>query len=498
MINLYDIAYGLGLTVAAPVWLLLPKARRKVLRALNQRMGEVAARNGRQQAVWIHAVSLGEVNATRGLVKRLRDLRPDLHLIISTTTDTGYEQARKLYNAPDAAVAALGRPEMLIESTQRPADAQITVIRYPLDFSSAIEKVLDQLRPSLVVLLELEVWPNFIRHCAQRGIPVALVNGRMTELSFKRYRWAAPIISRMMRRLSAVCVQERVYADRFMSLGAPPDRVFITGTMKFDTATVADRVDGDEELAAILRINAASLPTFAARPGASSAAERVWVCGSTGPGEEEIALRVYRRLLSRYARLRLALVPRHPQRFDEVAQLIAAQGFEVRRLSEVKPATRREQILAFLAGEPLPEKNAAPASEVALPPVILGDTMGDLRKFYSLADLVFVGRSLVDLGSRQHGSDMIEPAALGKPVIVGPFTSNFSDAVSRFRAADALMEVHSDQELEEAVGVLLGTPEHALEMGKRAQQVVLQERGATERHVQVILSNLRARGTTRG
>ncbi|HEV8290683.1 MAG TPA: 3-deoxy-D-manno-octulosonic acid transferase [Tepidisphaeraceae bacterium] len=450
MINTYDIAYGLAVGASAPYWLIKPSSRRKVFEAFSQRMGDVPNREGTQPAVMIHAVSLGEINATRMLVARLRELKPDLHIIISTTTETGYARAMELYGSNGRATPS----HLLIDEPPSP----FTVIRYPLDFTGAISKVLDNLRPSVVALMELELWPNFISQCARRKIPVVLLNGRITETSFGRYKWIRPVVKRMLERVAVVCAQDPTYAKRFVELGARPERVQVTGTMKFDTASVADRVDGDEELASALRLR-------------GGVAERIWVCGSSGPGEEEMILRQFRTLLTKHARLRLIIVPRKPERFEEVANLITAEGFAVLRRSHTLRSSVAE----------LPPTTL-------LPPVILGDTMGELRKFYSLADVVFVGRTLVDLGSRQHGSDMIEPAALGKPVVVGPYTGNFADAMSRFRAADAIMEVQTAEQLGEAVSVLLSSPQQAKEMGKKAQQVVIKEKGATERHAWVLLT----------
>ena len=448
MINVYDIAYALAATVSAPLWLLKASARRKVLGALSGRMGRIAARSGDAPAILIHAVSLGEVNATRGLVDRLRAVRGDLQIIISTTTETGFARASELYGAA----------------------AGTSVIRYPLDFSRAVTRLLDALRPSVVVLLELEVWPNFLLHCSRRGIPVMVANGRMTSGSFRRYRLALPFARRMFARLSSVCVQDETYAMRFAALGVAEDRIRVAGTMKFDTATVASRVEGDEQLAADLGL---------ALPGRAAAEPRrwTWVCGSTGPGEEKSLLQVYRQLRHEYPQLRLAIIPRKPERFDEVAGLIASAGFGLIRRSQNRSA----------------QSPGAGADVRGAPPVILGDTMGELRKFYSLADVVFVGRTLVDLGSRQHGSDMIEPAALAKPVIVGPYTGNFAEAMSQFRAAAAVVEVNSLQQLLAAMRNLLRDPGAAGAMGRRAQQVVVRGKGATERHVQIIAEHLPAR-----
>jgi 3-deoxy-D-manno-octulosonic-acid transferase len=436
MINFYDIAYGFGVAVAAPYWAAKASTRQKVLTAFSQRMGDVANRTSRQPAIMIHAVSVGEINAARSLVHELRRERRDLHVIISTTTKTGYARAQELYGAAP----------------------HVTIIRYPLDFSAAVTRVLDALRPSLVVLMELEVWPNFMQQCARRKIPVILANGRVTGSSFRRYKLVKPIAASMFSKLTRVCAQDETYAKRFQEIGVSRQRIQVTGTMKFDTANVADAVDGDVTLGRAV--------------GLEKGREPIWVCGSTGPGEEEIILREYRALLATFKRLRLVIVPRKPERFDEVADLIEQFRFKVIRRSR--------------ANRPSP-------IDPPVPPVILGDTMGELRKFYSLADVVFVGRSLVDLGPRQHGSDMIEPAALAKPVIIGPFTGNFDHAMRMLKQADGILEVVDSESLGQAVRVLISTPAEAREMGRRGQEVVKREQGATRKHVDVILQQLNHR-----
>lgn len=432
--NRYDLAYSLGLGVSAPVWLLRAAARRKVTDALRLRSGRVAERHGDGPAVLIHAVSVGEINATPAMVRLLLNARRDLHVVISVTTETGLKQAFSLYEAIP----------------------NVNVIRYPLDFSGAVHRALDAVRPDVVVLMELELWPNFLRACEARDIPVVLANGRLTEKSYRNYKRGGPVTRAMFKRLAVACVQDELYAGRFIDCGVPTDRVKVLGTMKFDTAQIADRLPGATDLAQIVGLH----------PGR----EPVWVCGSTGPGEEEIILVAYRALLQKHPRLRLVIVPRHPQRFDEVAYLIEDMKFTPVRRSA-----------AFVPIDP------------AIPPVILGDTMGELRLFYSLADVVFVGRSIVDLGQSQHGSDMIEPAALGKPLIVGPYTTNFAEAVRKLKAADGLMEVTDGAALGETVNVLLSTPGEAQKMGRRAQTVVLREQGSTARHTAIVFQQLNRR-----
>lgn len=391
------------------------------------RMGQVQTRDSAVPAVMIHAVSLGEINATRALVQSLQKGRPGLQVIVSTTTETGYERGRQLYGNMSG----------------------VTLIRFPLDFSAAVARVLDKLRPSVVVLMELEVWPNFLRQCARRDIPVMVINARLTPHSLKRYRWIAPITRRMFSRLAAVGAQERAYAEQFVSLGVPADRVTVTGTMKFDTAEVGKTVDGADDLALALGLTRGEL---------------LWVCGSTGPGEEEIVLQAYQKLLKEFPALRLAIVPRHPDRFDEVARLIEMKGYPLLRRS--KGSNEQGNC------------------------VILGDTMGELRKFYALATVVLVGRTLVDLGSRQRGSDMIEPAALGKPTVVGPWTQNFAEVMNAFREAQAIHEIPEPEALANAIASILRDPQPADELGRRAQETVTRLQGATARHVEMILDRL--------
>jgi 3-deoxy-D-manno-octulosonic-acid transferase len=321
--------------------------------------------------------------------------------------------------------------------------------------------VLETVRPDVVVLMELEVWPNFVKRCRQRDIPVMVANARLTPRSFRSYRMGLVVLRETFERLALVCAQELSYAERFIDLGVPPHRVVITGTMKFDNASLAP--------------TGASAVQRADRLGLTVGEDLIWVCGSTGPGEEEMILRVYTKLLARFPRLRLVIVPRHPQRFDEVAALIEDQRFECMRLSQVE------------------QNPPIPGLRPPLPPVVLVDAMGVLRDFYGVADVVFVGRSLVDLGERQHGSDMIEPAAIGKPVVVGRFTGNFAEAMNRFREAEAMLEVSDEADLEQSIGVLLSTPRESAAMGKRAAAVVQHEQGATMRHVSVILQILAAK-----
>ena len=283
---------------------------------------------------------------------------------------------------------------------------------------------------------------------------MAVVNGRLTERSYQRFAWLGRLVRPMFRDLAWVGAQDQPIADRFVRLGAAPDRVEVTGSVKWDTTTVADTIEGAEALAATLRI-APNVP--------------LWVCGSTGPGEESIILDAYARLLETGTAPQLVIVPRKPERFDEVAALIRSRGYACLRRSKHPDDEGRH-----------PE---APNGDQPRP-IILGDTMGELRKFYSLARVVFVGRSLVPMG----GSDPMEAAALAKPIIVGPHTDNFAGPVAAFVAADAIRVVDSAEALGVTVTELIDQPQKGL--GDRARQVVINNQGATDRNIRHLLAVL--------
>lgn len=373
--------------------------------------------------VWVHAVSVGEVNAVRGLVAAWRTRSPDVEFVISTTTDTGQARAREVF--PDLAV-----------------------IRYPLDLSRFVRRAMDRVKPTAIVLVELEVWYQFIAEARARGIPVVIVNGRLSERSVRRFGLVRGVVRRMFESLTWVGAQDEVYAERFRLMGVPAERVTVTGSLKWDTAEVADKIGGSEALAAAMGIDPAG---------------PLWVCGSTGPGEEEIILEAYAALRGRHPKPQLAIIPRKPERFDEVADLIAKAGFECIRRSRSADESRRPPLAGAVA---------------------LGDTMGELRKFYSLATVVFVGRSIAAMG----GSDMMEVAGLARPILVGPHTENFKDAVDQLRQCEAIrivpVEVSDPQaaaRLAETVGELLDKPDVASALAANARKVVLDNRGATER-----------------
>ncbi len=428
MALLLDILYAAALLATSPIWLYRMVRQGRYRRDLAQYLGGVPRRFGRQPTIWVHGVSVGEVNAARTLVDELHRQLPDYRVMISSTTDTGIDAARKRY-APDH-----------------------RVFRFPKDFSLAVDRAIRRVRPSLVVLIEGDVWPNFLAACNRRGVPVVVVNGRMSpDKGYPRYRKLGTLAGRLIfRRLSAIGVQDDRYRELFTGLGADPERVHVTGMIKYDTVDLAgtgdkpDALAGENELAAAVGL---------------AGDQRLLVAGGTGPGEEEMLLEVHGRLRERFARLRLALVPRKPERFDGVARLIESAGL---------PVVRRSRCTN---GTPAPTNRDA---------VILGDTMGELRTFYALAEAVFVGRSLVPMG----GSDMIEAAALGKPVAFGPHTYNFPQADEL--AGHGCARVADVGELTDRLEAWLADPPAARAAGLAARAFVRSRQGATRRNVEMI------------
>ncbi|MEX2387681.1 MAG: glycosyltransferase N-terminal domain-containing protein, partial [Phycisphaeraceae bacterium] len=364
----HDIAYAAAALASAPVWGYRLWRTGKWRTDWTGRFGhgEPVTRNGQRRRLLIHAVSVGEVNAIRNLVDLLaRDHADRVELVISTTTDTGHARACQLF-----------------------ADKH-TVVRYPLDFTFAVRRFLDRVQPDAVALVELEIWPNFAAACQRRSIPLVVVNGRLSERSFARYRLLRPLVRAMFASLAAAAVQTPAYAERFVAMGAGPDAVHVLDTMKWDTARVADDVPGSDALAADMHIDRT-------RP--------LVVAGSTGPGEERLLIDAVRAHCP--ADTQLLLVPRKPERFNEVAAL------DPNIIRRTEPRT------------PNPESR-----------IFLLDTMGELRKAYALATVVVVGRSFAGLG----GSDPIEPIALGKPTLIGPDHHNFADVVDVFEQAGGIV-----------------------------------------------------------
>jgi len=429
---LLDIVYTVLLTVLSPWILYRILLQGRYRDGWKERFGFVPRRYSNQPCIWIHAVSMGEINAIGSLVKQLQKVLPQYEIVVSSTTDTGMDRAKKLYG-----------------STHR-------VFFFPWDFSWAVKRALNRLRPDLCIMMELEIWPNFTKISHRRKIPVIVANGRISsDKGFPRYKRFARLVRPIFRKLALVLAQDEMYAERFLYLGVPKERLKTVGSLKYDTAEVGEKVAGAAGIADKLLL----------KKGLS-----VIVAGSTGPGEEEIILRCYTELRDKYLKnkaLQLIIVPRKPERFDQVAGLIQEQGLECVRFSEANDGKCK----------------CSDNNNIC---VILGDTMGDLRKFYSLADVVFVGRSLVPMG----GSDMIEAAALGKPVIVGPYTDNFVEMVKTLQNGEGIEIVANGEQLTKILSQYLNNKALRKSVGIRAQQVVRENQGATQRSAEAIVELL--------
>jgi 3-deoxy-D-manno-octulosonic-acid transferase len=410
-----NLAYLALLLVASP-WLAWQALRKGKYRqgAAAKLLGRTHLRQGPQPCLWLHAVSVGEVNLAAGTLDRFAAAHPGWDVVVSTTTRTGYELAQRKY-----------------------AD-RFQVCYCPLDFSWAVRNALGRIRPTLLVLAELELWPNLILAARRRGVRVAIVNGRLSDRSFRRYRRVRPLVAAVLRRIDLIAAQDAETARRFCELGADPDAVTTTGSLKYDGALTDRRHPRIQTLRTL-----AGIPEDAP----------VFLAGSTQAPEEAYALEAFRRLRPSHPQLRLILVPRHAERFEEVAQLLERSGLPWRRRSALGDG----------AGE--------------TPSVLLVDVIGELGAWWGTATVGFVGGSF---GSR-GGQNMLEPAALGVATSFGPNTWNFRDIVAQLLAAEGAQRVATPEELEAFVARALDDPAWGRALGERGRQLVLSQQGATDR-----------------
>jgi 3-deoxy-D-manno-octulosonic-acid transferase len=456
---LLNLAYLLLLAFASP-WLVWQAWRTgKYREGWGAKLwGRVPVRSGDTPCLWLHAVSVGEVNLLAPLIQRWERLHPEWEIVISTTTRTGFELASKRY-------------------------APRTVFYCPLDFTWAVNSALRNIRPTLLVLTELELWPNLIRAAHVRGVKVAIVNGRLSEKSFRGYRRLAWLVDPTLARVDTVAVQNEEYAQRFLALGARPESVLVTGSIKFDGAR-SDRSNPDT-----LRLSLVAGITED---------DVVFLAGSTQEPEESLALDAFERLSPEHPRLRLILVPRHPERFDDVAAMLDRRGVSWQRRSHLErsiPASGvRQHSDDAQASSNVETYRDAHASR-SPPRILLVDAVGELGAWWGAAHIAFVGGSLGQRG----GQNMIEPAAYGAAISFGPNTWNFRDVVSQFLAADAAVVVKDGTELTSFVRRALAESQWATDMGQRARNLVLSQQGAADRTIALLdrLTAGRTPATTR-
>ncbi len=448
MAYLLNFVYLLLLAVLSP-WLLYRAATEgKYRQGLGAKLlGLVPRRESDRCCVWLHAVSVGEVNLLETLIDEIMRRRPDWECVISTTTLTGFALAKKKH-------------------------ADLQVFYCPLDFSWATAAAMRRVRPHLLVLVELELWPNLIRAARRRGATVAVVNGRLSENSFRGYRRIRPLIGWLLRQIDLVAVQNETYAGRFCQLGASPEAVQVTGSLKFDGAET----------------NRSNPATTRLRKLAGLSDETIiFLAGSTQEPEEALALATFRQLREEHPRLRLVLVPRHPQRFDQVAQLLEESGLSWQRRShladnpvEGNPETDNQGTGNQETGDPETDN---PDMDGVGAEILLVDTVGELGVWWGAAHIAFVGGSL----GLRGGQNMIEPAAYGAAVCFGPNTWNFPDIVSMLLDAGAAEVIADGDALTRFARQCLEEPEFAEQLGHRASRLVAGQLGATRRTVEQLL-----------
>jgi len=418
---LYSFFFTLGFFLALPYFLVQAVSHKKYSANMVQRLGflSVGKYAQTQGGIWIHAVSVGEVLAILPLVRMLGQRRPDLPIVVSTTTITGQDLAN----------------QKLTGTAQ--------ILYFPLDWTFAVRRSLNQIQPRLVLITETEIWPNFLWECKRRGVPVLLINGRISDRSVRRYRGIRWFMKRVLSCFNYCCMQSQSDLDRIRSLGAAPETSEVCGNLKYDLRMP----DGLEEKAVgyrhLLSLTGDSFLVIA---------------GSTMKGEELLVLSAFRKLREKNPQAILLLAPRHPERFDEVEQLLRQQSFCFRRRSALTPGS-------------LPGPADRPVE------VVLLDSMGELAALYALADLVFIGGSLVTTG----GHNLLEPALHKKAVLFGPCMTNFREMTADFLQEGAAMQVQDQDVLAEKLVELCAHPEFRKDIGERGFQIIARNRGATDR-----------------
>lgn len=410
------IVYNLIFLIFALIYLPVFLWGRKFHRGFVMRLGFLPRHLNLEHPIWIHAVSVGEAMAAKLLLEELRKAYPGKQFVISTVTATGNKIAKGIAGNNDF------------------------VCYLPLDFSFIVDAVIGRIKPEVFIILETEIWPNLIHSLFKRGIPAIIVNSRISDKSLRGYRLIKFFLKSTLNKVSLFCVQTITDAQRLIDLGAHPGRIRITGNMKFDLRPhslnfdIADLKLKDEE--------------------------KLWVCGSTHAGEEEIIFKVYKNLLGEFPYLRLLVAPRHPQRSGELARLAKSHGLDCCLISQLRVTS----------------------CDSLIRKVFILDTVGQLLSFYSIADIVFVGGSLVKKG----GHNILEPASFGKPIIFGPQMFNFRDIADLFLKNQAALLACGERDLVDKLRGLLNNQAKINELGARGQGLIAQNRGATQRNLKAI------------
>lgn len=418
---LYDIGFAIFSIFYLPTLIFKGKlhgdfAERFANYGANKKKALAAAKD----AIWIQAVSVGEVALCKSFIPLLKNKFPHNSIVLSTITKTGNDLAKKLY--PD----------------------DVTIIYFPLDFSFIVKKAVELIRPKIYIMIETEIWPNMLKEMAGRSIPSILINGRISDRSINKYKLARPFLKKTLERISLFCMQSNTDVERVILLGAPKNKVRATGSMKFDIKVTADtaKAEGMRQLLGL------------------SENDTLFVAGSTHHGEEEIVIEVFKELKKTYDRLNLVIAPRHVDRYSEIAALVRQNGLNAVQFSKIGVT----QSASDKTG------------------VVILDAIGHLNQVYSIATIVFVGGSLVKHG----GQNPIEPAIFEKPVLFGPYMFNFKNIAQAFLENEAAIQVNDAIDLRDKAELLLSNDQQRIAFGKNAKEVVLQNRGATERNLKAI------------
>ena len=435
MRTLYNILFTVCFALSAPYYFWRMRRRGNWRPGFRERFAryhsELKQALTNRHTVWIHAVSVGEVNLCTQLIRALEPRAPNVKFVVSTTTTTGMAELR------------------------RRLPRHISKIYYPVDRRKFVARALAVINPQAIVLVEAEIWPNFLWRAQQIRVPVFLANARISNKSFRGYKRFGFLFRPLFASFAGVGAQNEEDAARLREVGCRPEAVRVVGNLKFDAAKLDERHTLD-------------VPSMLRQLGVSADAQ-ILVAGSTHDGEEIILAEIARRLRARFPKLFLVLVPRHFERYREL-------GRKLREL-KVKLVYRSEISKATQFGEGDVE-------------CLLVNTTGELRFFYECATVVFVGKSLTAMG----GQNPIEPGALGKAMVFGPNMQNFADVTRSFLANNAAVSVRNPEQLEDALRGLLANENQRTELGKNALKVVRENLGAVERTVEMILEQLKPRG----
>jgi len=417
----WDMLYLSGLVIGSPLLAYRMFTSQKYREGLPEKLGYVPRRTGEDGCIWIHGVSVGEVIAARKLIDTIQAEWDDVELLLTATTNTGH------------GVACRNHPAL-------------SVHYFPIDFSFVVRRAFERYRPSLVVLMELELWPNFLMEATRLDVPVVVVNGRISEKSYRIYKRVWPFLRPSLESIECYAVQTQTYAQRLYRLGIPPEKVEVTGNMKYDAVKASVPENPAAERAAL----------------GIGARELVFTGGSTHPGEEEAVIEAWRAAENASGKpVRLIVVPRHPERIDDVVALLKNKGLRVIRKSRITGKLKKGW-------------------------AIVGDTMGEMMRIYSASDIVFVGGSLIPHG----GQNMLEPVACRKATLWGPYTHNFTETVEQLAGAHGGITVKTAEQLAAQVARLAADADARAHLAGNGYAVLDQKLGATARNVSLLRAAL--------